>query len=79
MVGPNLTDDYWLHGGNIKSVFKTIKYGITAKGMPNWDKQLSPKQLSDVSNYIKTLHGTNPPNGKEPQGEKEEEEKLASN
>jgi cytochrome c oxidase cbb3-type subunit 3 len=79
VVGPNLTDDYWLHGGNIKAVFKTIKYGIAAKGMPTWEKQLSPKQLSDVANYIKTLHGTNPPNGKEPQGEKETEDKLASN
>lgn len=79
VVGPNLTDDYWLHGGNIKSVFKTIKYGIPAKGMPTWEKQLSPKQLSDAANYIKSLHGTNPPNGKEPQGEKEVEEKLASN
>jgi cytochrome c oxidase cbb3-type subunit III len=79
MVGPNLTDEYWLHGGNIKSVFKTIKYGFPAKGMPNWEKQLSSKQLSDVANYIKTLHGTNPPNGKEPQGEKETNEKLASN
>jgi cytochrome c oxidase cbb3-type subunit III len=84
MVGPNLTDDYWLHGGNIKAVFKTVKYGVPAKGMPNWDKQLSAKQLSDVANYVKSLQGTNPPNGKEPQGEKEEEgketnEKLASN
>lgn len=79
MVGPNLTDDYWLHGGNIKAVFKTIKYGVTAKGMPNWDKQLSAKQLSEVANYVKSLQGTNPPNGKEPQGDKEIEEKLASN
>jgi len=81
MVGPNLTDDYWLHGGNVKAVFKTIKYGIAAKGMPTWEKQLSPKQISDVANYIMSIHDTNPPNGKEPQGEKEEEdkEKLASN
>ena len=79
VVGPNLTDDFWLHGSNIKAVFKTIKYGVAAKGMPTWEKQLSPKQLSDVSNYVKSLHGTNPPNGKEPQGEKETEGKLASN
>jgi len=72
VVGPNLTDDYWLHGGSINSVFKTVKYGVTAKGMPNWDKQLSPKQLSDVANYVKSLKGTNPPNAKEAQGEKEE-------
>ena len=78
VVGPNLTDDYWLHGGNVKAVFKTIKYGIAAKGMPTWEKQLSPKQISDVANYIMSIHDTNPPNGKEPQGEREEEEKLAS-
>ena len=78
VVGPNLTDDFWLHGGDIRSVFKTIKYGVSAKGMPTWEKQLSPGQISDVSNYIKTLHGTNPPNAKEPQGEKETDDKAAS-
>ncbi|PWK77356.1 cytochrome c oxidase cbb3-type subunit 3 [Mucilaginibacter oryzae] len=71
VVGPNLTDDYWLHGGKISDVFKTIKYGVQAKGMPTWEKQLSPKQISDVANYVKSLHGSNPANPKEPQGEKE--------
>ncbi|MFD0750301.1 cbb3-type cytochrome c oxidase N-terminal domain-containing protein [Mucilaginibacter calamicampi] len=71
VVGPNLTDDFWLHGGSVNSVFKTIKYGVTDKGMPNWDKQLSPKQIASVANYIKSIHGTNPPNAKAPQGEKE--------
>jgi cytochrome c oxidase cbb3-type subunit 3 len=70
VVGPNLTDDYWLHGGKINDLFKTIKYGVQAKGMPTWEKQLSPKQISDVANYIKSLHGTNPAGAKEPQGEK---------
>uniref|UniRef100_UPI0025EB6973 cbb3-type cytochrome c oxidase N-terminal domain-containing protein n=1 Tax=uncultured Mucilaginibacter sp. TaxID=797541 RepID=UPI0025EB6973 len=74
VVGPNLTDDYWLHGGKISDIFKTIKYGVLAKGMPTWEKQLSPKQISDVSNYIKSLHGTNPPGAKEPQGTKEEDD-----
>ena len=70
-IGPNLTDDYWLHGGKINEVFKTIKYGALTKGMPTWEKQLSAKQISDVANYVKSLHGTNPPNPKEPQGTKE--------
>ncbi|MGZ4008907.1 MAG: cbb3-type cytochrome c oxidase N-terminal domain-containing protein, partial [Mucilaginibacter sp.] len=70
-LGPNLTDDYWLHGGKINNLFKTIKYGVLAKGMPTWEKQLSPKQISDVANFVKSLHGTNPPNAKEPQGVKE--------
>jgi cytochrome c oxidase cbb3-type subunit 3 len=71
LVGPNLTDDYWLHGSKIGDLFKTIKYGVPAKAMPTWEKLLSPKQISDVANYIKSLHGTNPPNPKAPQGTKE--------
>lgn len=70
-VGPNLTDDYWLHGGKINDVFKTVKYGVAAKGMPTWEKQLSPKQISDVSNFIKSLRGTSPINPKAPQGIKD--------
>lgn len=68
-IGPNMTDDYWLHGGDIKSVFKTIKYGVPEKGMIAWKAQLPPSQIHQVASYIMTLHGTNPPNGKEPQGE----------
>ncbi len=68
-VGPNLTDAYWLHGGGIKNIFKTVKYGVPDKGMIAWEKQLSPAQIAQVSSYIVTLKGTNPPNAKEPQGE----------
>ena len=71
VIGPNLTDDFWLHGGKINNLFKTIKYGVAAKGMPTWEGKLSPKQISDVANYVKSLHGTNPPGAKEPQGVKE--------
>lgn len=78
IVGPNLTDDFWLHGGKVKDIFKTIKYGFTAKGMPNWEKQLSPKQISDVANYIKSLHGSNPPGAKEAQGNKEVDDEPAA-
>ena len=68
-VGPNLTDEYWLHGGSINDIFKTIKYGVPAKGMKSWKAELSPSQIRNVSSYIKTLFGTNPPNAKEKQGE----------
>lgn len=71
-VGPNLTDDYWLHGGDIKSVFKTIKYGFNA--MPTWQNTYSNKQIAQLSSYVKSLHGTNPPNAKAPQGELYKEE-----
>jgi cytochrome c oxidase cbb3-type subunit III len=68
-VGPNLTDDYWIHGGGIKSVFKTIKYGVPQKGMIAWKDQLNAASMHQVASYIVSLHGTNPPNAKAPQGE----------
>ena len=74
VVGPNLTDDYWLHGGNIKDVFKTIKYGWPEKGMRSWKDDLSPMQIAQVASYIKSIHGSNPPNGKPKQGDLYQEE-----
>jgi cytochrome c oxidase cbb3-type subunit 3 len=68
-VGPNLTDKYWLHGGTINDVFKTIKYGWPDKGMQSWEKMYSPVQIKNLASYIKTLAGTNPPNPKAPQGD----------
>lgn len=76
IVGPNLTDDYWLHGNDIKSMFKVVRYGINA--MPAWQTQMSNKQIAQVSSYIKTLHGTNPPNPKAPQGTLMKEETVPS-
>ncbi|NMB80986.1 MAG: c-type cytochrome [Ignavibacteria bacterium] len=70
LVGPNLTDDYWIHGGGIKNIFKVIKYGVPAKGMISWETQLDPKKMQSAASYIITLHGTNPPNGKSPEGAK---------
>ena len=69
VVGPNLTDDYWLHGGTLTDIYKTIKNGWPAKGMKSWQTDLSAVQIKNVSSYIKTLHGTNPPNAKAPQGD----------
>ena len=68
-VGPNLTDKFWIHGGGIKDLFKTITHGIPEKGMIAWEKTLNPLQIQKVASYILTLQGTNPPGAKEPQGE----------
>jgi cytochrome c oxidase cbb3-type subunit 3 len=68
-IGPNLTDEYWIHGGDVKSVFNTIKNGAVDKGMPAWGKAMSPQDLRDVTFYILSLQGTNPPDAKAPQGE----------
>jgi cytochrome c oxidase cbb3-type subunit III len=68
-VGPNFTDENWIHGGGIKNVFKTIKYGVPEKGMISWQSQLNPAAMQKVASYILSLKGTNPPNSKAPQGE----------
>ncbi len=70
IVGPNLTDEYWLHGGTINDLFKVIKYGVPEKGMISWKATLKPNEMQDVSNYILSIVGANPANPKAPQGEK---------
>jgi cbb3-type cytochrome c oxidase subunit III len=68
-VGPNLTDAYWLHGGTIGEVFKTVKYGVPSKGMKSWQAELSPVDMQNVSTYILSLQGTTPAAPKPPQGD----------
>jgi cytochrome c oxidase cbb3-type subunit 3 len=72
-VGPNLTDSYWIHGGGLADVFKSIKYGWVEKGMRSWKDDFSPMQIAQLTSYVKSLAGTNPPNAKEPQGDLYEE------
>lgn len=69
-VGPNLTDEYWLHGGDINGVFVSIKKGIPTKGMIAWEKKLNPLQIQNLASYVLSMQGTKPANAKEPQGEK---------
>lgn len=68
-VGPNLTDEYWLHGGGVKNIFKTVKYGVPTKGMIAWQSQLTPVKIHQVSSFIWSLQGTSPDNPKAPEGE----------
>lgn len=68
-IGPNLTDEYWLHGGGIKNIFLTIKNGVVEKGMPAWGKAMSAQDVRDVTYFVMSLRGTNPPDPKAPQGE----------
>lgn len=70
MIGPNLTDDYWIHGGTPSEIWHTINVGVLAKGMPGWGKLLKPDQVTAVAVYVTTLHGTNPPGAKAPEGTK---------
>jgi len=71
-IGPSFVDNYWIHGGSITDVFKTVKYGVPAKGMISWQTMLSPSDMRDVSSYVLTFVGTtpqNPPAPKAPEGE----------
>ena len=68
-IGPNLTDDFWLHGSSPTQIHRTIGDGVPAKGMIAWRTQLRPGEIAALAAYVTTLHGTNPPNAKPPQGE----------
>lgn len=66
-VGPNLTDEYWLHGHEPVDLHKVVAEGKTEKGMPAWKPVLGPKRVREVVAYLLTLRNTNV-EGKAPQG-----------
>jgi len=68
-IGPNLTDDYWKHGGSIRSIFKVVKEGIPGTNMVAWGSAMSPEAIRNVSSYVLTLRGTQPQNPKKPEGD----------
>jgi cytochrome c oxidase cbb3-type subunit 3 len=71
VIGPNLTDDYWLHGkGKLIDIVGTIRKGVLDKGMPTWDGQIKDEELKAVAVFIMSKRGSNPANPKAPQGEK---------
>jgi cytochrome c oxidase cbb3-type subunit III len=65
IVGPNLSDKYWIYGGSIQDVFKVVKYGAE-RGMQSWSDQLNPVEMQQVSSYLLQFKYTP---GKEPEGE----------
>ena len=68
-IGPNLTDNNWIHGGSLNDIYKTIKLGYPEKGMQSWQSVYSPIQMKNLTSYVKSLKGTKPTNPKEAQGE----------
>ncbi len=68
-IGPNLTDPYWVHGGSIQDVFRIVRDGVPNTNMVAWGGALSPEKIQNVSSYLLTMQGTNPPNGKAPEGD----------
>jgi len=77
-VGPNMTDEYWIHGATMNDMVRTIVNGVPAKGMVPWGPILNRDEIIQVASYIRTFRGTNPPNGKAPQGEKVDYSQLVN-
>jgi cytochrome c oxidase cbb3-type subunit III len=68
LIGPNLTDNSWLHGtGKLTDIYGVVDGGVAAKGMPAWGRQLSPIELRKIVAFVGTLRGSNVP-GKAPEG-----------
>jgi cytochrome c oxidase cbb3-type subunit 3 len=70
LIGPNLCDEYWIHGGTFADSVRTIQEGVPAKGMITWKLVLKPDEIMAVASYIYTLRGTTPAAPKAPEGEK---------
>jgi len=69
IVGPNLTDNYWLHKGSLNDIYNTIKVGYPDKGMQPWGAKFSPKEISYLASFVKSLKGSKPATPKDPQGD----------
>lgn len=69
LVGPNLTDDYWIHGPTYRDNLRTILNGVPDKGMITWRGVLKPNEIQAVASYIYTKRGTKPPNPKPPENQ----------
>ncbi len=69
LVGPNLCDNYWIHGSNFVDNLRTIWNGVPSKGMVTWKGTLKPATIYAAASYIYTLRGTNPRNPKPPENQ----------
>ena len=70
LIGPNLTDDRWIHGGTVEQIFQSVAKGWPAKGMPPWGRAVKPEELSALVSYVRSVQGSNPPNARAPEGDR---------
>lgn len=78
-IGPNLTDNNWIHGGSLNNIYQTIKNGYPEKGMQAWQSMYSPVQMKNLTSFVKSLTGTKPANPKAPQGDSYADEPTGTN
>jgi cytochrome c oxidase cbb3-type subunit 3 len=68
VIGPNLTDGSWVHGGAPTDIHRTVRDGFQARGMPPWGPALGERQVQSVVAFVLTLRDTNVA-GRAPEGE----------
>ena len=69
-IGPNLTDENWVLGGDMSNIFNTItKGGRPGKGMISWESTISLLERQQLASYIISMQGTTPANPKAPEGD----------
>lgn len=68
LVGPNLADNYWIHGGTVQEIKHTIENGVLEKGMLAWKTMMSADDIIAVTAFVWSLNGSNPPNAKPHEG-----------
>ena len=76
LIGPNLTDDRWIHGGTVEQIFQTVAKGWPSKGMPPWGRTLKPDELAALVSYVRSLQGSLPANPRPPEGDPASPEPL---
>jgi mono/diheme cytochrome c family protein len=59
-MGPNLTDEFTLHGGNVENFASTITNGVSSAGMPRWGTKLSAERIGSLAEYVFSITGSKP-------------------
>ncbi len=69
LIGPNLTDSYWIHGkGAMSDVVKVIREGVAEKGMPPWGPVLKSDEIIGAAAFVISKKGSQAKNPKAAQG-----------
>lgn len=77
VIGPNLTDGAWLHGDEPLDIYRTIRDGVAARGMPTWGPVLGPRGVLAATAFVVSLRNTNVP-GRAPEGAAEGSESASA-
>lgn len=71
IIGPNLTDRFWIHGGSPENILHSVSVGWPEMGMPGWNLPLGEEKVHWLTAYVMSLKGRRVDNPKAPQGEEE--------